>query len=345
MIMDNIKFYVTLLLLTTLITSCEKEEEDNTANKEKVYEHINQKDVRADAEGNLYIGDQLVCPFVEVKSGTFYMGAQGRDASKPNYRESAQGNEGPVHEVKITKDYLIGQFEVTQALWRAVMGETDPVVAKWAKYEDLNKDGIMNRHCIDSRYNNPADTSEGDGLGDEMPAYWIDYADIVEFLSELNKMTGAEYRLPTEAEWEYAANGGHKATIITNQLGGTRYHYWAGSDDAEEVCVFGNPNFEFGKPHLEKGGTKAPNELGIYDMSGNVWEWTADYFSTSFYKEEKSDINSVDPICTTPSLFRAIKGGGWESLSDYCFSNYRGIDCRAYGSNIRCYGFRLAITK
>lgn len=334
-----------LTFATTLITSCENEDEKQTEVPEKVYEHINQQKVTADAEGNLYINDQLACAFVTVQNGTFYMGAQGRDASKPNYRENAQGNEGPVHEVTITKDFLIGKFEVTQALWRAVMGTTDLTVSKWAPYEDTNGDGAMNRYCVDPRYNNPNDTSEGDGLDDELPAYWIDYPDIVEFLSELNKMTGKEYRLPTEAEWEYASNGGHKATIITNQAGGTRYHLWAGSDDADAVCVYGNPNFEFGKPHLEKGGTKEPNELGLYDMSGNVWEWTADYFSTTFYKAEKSDINSVDPICTTPSLFRSIKGGGWESLSDYCFSNYRGIDCRAYGSNIRCYGFRLALTK
>lgn len=341
----NKKTTAALILATAVFASCDDDNNSIPETQEKTYEHIGQQKVTADAEGNLYVDNKLVCSFATVEKGTFYMGAQSRDASKPNYRETAQGNEGPVHEVKITKDFLIGKYEVTQALWRAVMGTTDAVVAKWTPYADVNGDGIMNRYCVDTRYNNPNDTSEGDGLDDELPAYWIDYPDIVEFLSELNKMTGLQYRLPTEAEWEYASNGGHKATIITNQAGGIRYHYWAGSDDADKVCVYGNPNFEFGKPYLQKGGTKEPNELGLYDMSGNVWEWTADYFSTTFYKEDKSDINSVDPICTTPSLFRSIKGGGWESLSDYCFSNYRGIDCRAYGSNIRCYGFRLALTK
>lgn len=338
-------FSLALLVVTFAFAGCDDDEGKIEPQEEVIREHFNQLNVTADADGNLYVDGKLDCQMVLVKNGSFLMGAQSTNPANDNYRSNAYDSEGPVHEVSLTKDYLIGQCEVSQRLWRAVMGTTDPCVLKWKEYRDVNGNGKMDRNCVDSRYNNPADDSEGDGLGDLLPAYWIDYPDIVEFLKELNRMTGKEYRLPTEAEWEYAANGGQNATILSTEQGGRRFHDWAGSDISSEVCVFGNPNFEFGGVHLMECGSKAPNELGLYDMAGNVWEWCADYFSTSFFKANKADVNTVDPICTIPSVFRVIKGGGWESLDAYCYSSYRGIDCRAYGSNIRCYGLRLVLTR
>lgn len=319
-------------------------DDDDTSESSTEVVRENQKSVTTDSNGNIYVDGTLVYEMVNVEKGTFYMGCQSVDASGTNYRVDAQSSEGPVHRVTLTSDYLIGRTEVTQDLWIAVMGTADPTAAKWLPIADVNGDGVMNRYCEGEGYNGVNDSSEGDGRGDKYPCYWLNFELIDEFITELNKISGGSFRLPTEAEWEFAANGGNKATII-EENGGLRYHLWSGSDNSEEVCVFGNPNFEYGGVHLMEVKTKAPNELGLYDMSGNVWEWTCDYYNANFYSEEHSDVNAVDPICTTKSIFRCIKGGGWESLDSYCYNTYRGIDCMAYGSNIRCYGFRLAADK
>lgn len=337
----NLSLFI-LCSLSAFLPSCDDDDETNNTQQEVV--RVNQKSVTADANGNIYVDGTLVYEFVEVEHGSFFMGCQSIDSAATNYRVDAQSAEGPVHKVSITHDYLIGQTEVTQDLWIAVMGTADPTAAKWLPLSDVNGDGLMNRYYQREGYNDSDDTCEGDGVGDKYPAYWLNYDLIDEFITELNKISGSSFRLPTEAEWEFAANGGNKATIITEN-GGSRYHLWAGSDDSEEVCVFGNPNFEWGGVHLMEVKSKKPNELGLYDMSGNVWEWTADYYSSNFYSDEHANENSTDPICTTKSLFRCIKGGGWESLDAYCYSSYRGIDCMAYNSNIRTYGFRLALTK
>lgn len=336
-------FLLSFSVATTLIISaCNDDDPSNETIKEVVRE--NQKNVTTDAAGNIYVDGNLIYEMVNVENGTFYMGCQSIDTAGINYRVDAQSAEGPVHKVTLTHDYLIGQTEVTQDLWIAVMGTNDPTAAKWLPLTDTNGDDVMNRFGENEAYNVADDYCEGDGKGDKYPAYWINYDLIVEFITELNKLTGSSFRLPTEAEWEYAANGGNKATVITEK-GGSRYHLWSGSDTSEEVCVFGNPNFVWGGEHLMEVKSKAPNELGLYDMSGNVWEWTDDYYSSNFYSEEHASENTIDPICTTKSLFRCIKGGGWESLDAYCYNSYRGIDCIAYGSNIRTYGFRLALDK
>jgi len=333
-------------LLTTALSLCivACDDDDTSTNTEKEHIRVNQKNVTTDASGNIYIDGVLAYEMTTVEHGSFYMGSQSVEPAGINYRIDAQSAEGPVHKVTISNDYLIGITEVTQDLWIAVMGTEDPTAAKWLPLSDTNNDGLMNRNYQREGYNSTYDTCEGDGQGDKYPAYWLDYDLIDEFITELNKISGGSFRLPTEAEWEYAANGGNKATII-DENGGSRYHLWAGSDDSDEVCVYGNPNFEWNSIHLMEVKSKKPNELGIYDMSGNVWEWTADYYSSNFYSEEHSSENAIDPICTTKSLFRCIKGGGWESLSAYCYNSYRGIDCMAYNSNIRTYGLRLAADK
>ncbi|MCR5697026.1 MAG: formylglycine-generating enzyme family protein [Marinilabiliaceae bacterium] len=333
-------------LLTTALSLCivACDDDDTSTNSEKEHIRVNQKSVTTDASGNIYIDGVLAYEMTTVEHGSFYMGSQSVEPAGINYRIDAQSAEGPVHKVTISNDYLIGITEVTQDLWIAVMGTEDPTAAKWLPLSDTNNDGLMNRNYQREGYNSTYDTCEGDGQGDKYPAYWLDYDLIDEFITELNKISGGSFRLPTEAEWEYAANGGNKATII-DENGGSRYHLWAGSDDSDEVCVYGNPNFEWNSIHLMEVKSKKPNELGIYDMSGNVWEWTADYYSSNFYSEEHSSENAIDPICTTKSLFRCIKGGGWESLNAYCYNSYRGIDCMAYNSNIRTYGLRLAADK
>lgn len=158
---------------------------------------------------------------VFVKGGSFTMGAtteQGRDAN---------ANEKPAHKVTLS-DYYIGETEVTQALWLAVMGDDNP-----------------------SEFKAPG-----------MPVELVSLGDCEFFVEKLNALTGLKFRIPTEAEWEFAARGGTRS----------RGYQYAGGNDIGSVAWYeGNSD---SKTHPVK--QKAPNELGLYDMTGNVWEWCID---------------------------------------------------------------------
>jgi len=136
--------------------------------------------------------------------------------------------EVPIHKVTLS-DYYMSIYEVTQAQWKAVMGLDNPSVFK----------------------------------GDNLPVESVSWMDVQEFIRKLNTLTGKQFRLPTEAEWEWAARGGVEGAKV-------QPHKYSGSDRLEEITWLD------GKIHAV--GTKAPNELGIYDMSGNVWEWCSDWF-------------------------------------------------------------------
>lgn len=159
---------------------------------------------------------------VWVEGGTFRMGATSEQGS------DAWGGEKPVHSVTLS-GYYIGKTEVTQALWKAVMGS------------------------------NPSEFK-----GDNLPVEQVSWDDCQEFIRKLNSLTGQHFRLPTEAEWEFACRGGN------NSCG---YKY-SGSNDIDNVAWY----FDNSGHKTHPVGTKAQNELGIYDMSGNVWEWCSDWY-------------------------------------------------------------------
>ena len=224
----------------------------------------------------------------KVKAGTFQMGM------------SADGNDvTPVHSVTLTKSYYIGETEVTQGLWYAVMGQK------------------------------PSDGSPI-GLGDDYPAYYISYEDCEKFLTKLNQMTGETFRFPTEAEWEFAAKGGNSSMGYTysgsNTIGDVAWYKENSSD-------MGSSSYDYGT-HVVK--TKAANELGLYDMSGNVWEWCYDYWYDDY--PSSAQTNPTGP--TTGSL-HVIRGGSWDVLALNCRCASRSR--RQTSVKASYLGFRLAL--
>ncbi len=192
---------------------------------------------------------------VKVDGGTFMMGATPE-------QEEPDSDETPVHQVTLPP-YYIGETEVTQELWQAVMGSNP------SKFKGKN-----------------------------LPVENISWNDCQEFVRKLSRQTGLKFRLPTEAEWEYAARGGNKS------LG---YQY-SGSNNIDDVaCYVGNSS---SSTHAVK--TKQPNELGIYDMSGNVWEWCQDWhvsYSAEF---------QTNPTGSSVGLLRVERGGSWCDNAGNC---------------------------
>ena len=225
---------------------------------------------------------------VKVVGGAFQMGAtseQGSDASD---------SEKPVHRVTLS-NYYIGETEVTQALWYAVMGQRP------------TSDGNQ----WDSTY----------GVGYDYPVYNVSWDDCQEFISKLNELTGEQFRLPTEAEWEFAARGGN------HSLG---YKY-AGSNTIGDVAWYtGNSD---DKTHPV--ATKSPNELGLYDMSGNVCEWCQDRYG------DYSSSDQMDPVGPSLGVWRVLRGGSWPCNPRDCRVAYRYIQFPSF-SNYDI-GLRLAL--
>ena len=222
---------------------------------------------------------------IGVEGGSFKMGAQNTDQYSPNYDEEANNNEAPVHDVTLSNFY-IGKFEVTQDLWVAVMGSNPSYL-----------------------------------YGPNLPVEMVSWDLCNIFIDELNNLTGMNFRLPTEAEWEYAAKGGKKSM----------HFKYSGSDDLEDVAWFGDNSNS-----MSHGvGLLAPNELGIYDMSGNVSEWCKDYY------EAYSSEPQTNPQGPETGSFCVYRGGGWVSNAKTCRSTHRNSIDPNYSHFIL--GMRLAI--
>jgi len=208
-----------------------------------------------------------------------------------NSFDDGNEDEKPVHKVCVS-DFNISRFEVTQDQWLAVMG------------------------------NNPSHFS---GCGLKCPVEMVSWDDIQAFLLRLNQLTGKKYRLPTEAEWEYAAGGGGK-----NQK-------WAGTSKESSLGNYAwyeaNSN---GRPHPV--GQKKPNDLGLYDMTGNVWEWLGDRYGENYYRESPVD----NPLGPSSGSERILRGGSWYFDSRNIRISLRLRDNPVYRNFI--FGFRLALS-
>ena len=206
---------------------------------------------------------------VFVQGGIFTMGCTDEQGS------DCDDNEKPTHQVTLS-DYYIGKYEVTQGLWIKVMG-SNPSYFK---------------NC-----------------GDNCPVENVSWEECQVFISKLNQLTGKRFRLPTEAEWEYAARGGRD--VARNVQLQTKY---AGSNALGEVAWYlDNSDVNYPGGYEETGGklgthtvgTKKPNALGIYDMSGNVWEWCNDWYG------DYSSGGVMNPKGASTGSGRVIRGGGW----------------------------------
>ncbi|MBR4897837.1 MAG: SUMF1/EgtB/PvdO family nonheme iron enzyme [Prevotella sp.] len=226
---------------------------------------------------------------IRVDGGTFQMGATSEQGISTEVT-----NEKPVHKVTLST-YYIGETEVTQGLWYAIMGQKPSSDKEWRAW----------------------------GLGSDYPAYYISWNLAQEFITKLNSVTGRKFRLPTEAEWEFAARGGTK----------TKGYKYAGSNKIDEVAWYQvNP-----AEQTHPVATKKANELGLYDMSGNVREWCSDWYDYSYYK------NSTVSNPTGPSTGenRVMRGGSISNNEDECRVSRR--DNRAPTSDTYPNGLRIAL--
>ena len=187
---------------------------------------------------------------VKIQGGTFQMGATSEQGS------DAYDLEKPVHSVTLS-DYYIGQTEVTQELWQAVMGS------------------------------NPSYFT-GDN---QRPVESVSWDDCQEFIEKLNRLTGKNFRLPTEAEWEYAARGGSKS----------RGYKYSGNNNPDAVAWYDANSGNKTHPVAQKQS----NELGLYDMSGNVYEWCQDWYG------DYSSNSQTNPIGASNGGFRVLRGGSY----------------------------------
>ncbi|MCI6578134.1 MAG: formylglycine-generating enzyme family protein [Bacteroidales bacterium] len=237
-----------------------------------------------------------ICFKVEVNSGKFTVngvsfemvrveGGTFRMGATSEQGSDAYGDEKPVHSVTLSS-YYIGKTEVTQALWQAVMGS------------------------------NPSNFK-----GADLPVECVSWNDCQEFIQKLNSLTGRNFRLPTEAEWEFACRGGNKSN-------GYKY---SGSNNLGSVAWYDGNSGD--KTHPV--GTKAPNELGIYDMSGNVWEWCGDWYANY------TSNSQTNPKGPQSGSYRVRRGGSWRYFVRCCRSSFRYVcDPADRGYNL---GLRLAL--
>ena len=284
-----------LCLFAAVWTGCDKD-------KEKLNESTS---AEKGEENYVETAFGMELQMVYVEGGTFMMGA-------PDGEFPTRDGERPIHNV-ILDDFYIGKFEVTQSQWFAVMGTT-----------------------MQQQYDKGVEASASDeivGVGNDYPMYFVTRQEAIQFCEKLSQKAGKEYRLPTEAEWEYAARGGQNAD-------GTKY---AGSDNLDEVAWYWKNCGFFDSSHPDYGthpvGQKKPNGLGLCDMSGNVWEVCSDWYDEDYYKYSPA----VNPQGPSSGDMMVIRGDSWfddNSYSPHCYVWARGVSSKINyrGSDM---GFRV----
>jgi len=219
-----------------------------------------------------------------VPQGEFWMGSQ----SPNGFFRKIFFNEAQ-HRVTISRSFWMGKYVVTQAQWKDIMGS--------------NPSGFK---------------------GDNLPVENVSWNDCQEFIQKLNAKTGKHFRLPTEAEWEYACRAGTTTAYCFGDGAGQLPQYAWYSENSEQTHPVGQ---------------KKPNAWGLYDMHGNVWEWCSDWYSKNYYKRSPS----TDPTGPSSGGNRVYRGGSWNYDAQHCRSAYRDRYIPSYRSSFL--GFRLALAE
>lgn len=291
-----------IFVITLVIWQVAKNSSQTTSNEE-----FSEMASAPDSKGSADLPEMVF-----VKGGTFTMGCTDEQGSDCN------DDEKPVHQATVG-DFYICKYEVTCAEFKAFAEKTGYLTDAekqgfsyfWNGSDWEQKDGINWRHDERGIVRSQSET--------DYPVIHVSWNDAVAYCEWLSKETGKSFRLPTEAEWEYAARGGQKRKD-------TKY---AGSNNLGEVGWYYDNS---GK--TRPVGEKAPNELGIYDLSGNVWEWCADWYG------EYSSQSQTDPVGPVAGQYRVLRGGSWYDGDRNCRLSVRGNgdpNSRSTGS-----GFRLA---
>ena len=230
---------------------------------------------------------------VFVEGGTFLMGCTSEQGG------DCDADESPNHLVTVS-DFYISKYEITQGQWEAIMGTSIR-----QQRDKANREWPIR------------------GEGSNYPMYYVSWNEVQEFISRLNSLTGKQYRLPTEAEWEYAARGGKKS----------KGYKYSGSNFIEQVAWYKENSNNATHPV----GSKQPNELGIYDMSGNVWEWCYDWYGAY------GSGSQTNPVGPGSGSYRVNRGGSWVSIATHIRVSTRDRNTPSYRlSNL---GFRLVCPK
>ena len=242
------------------------------------------------------IQNSIGMELMPIPAGEFMMGSRlsaAAVAKQFDVPPSISENEHPLHHVKLTKSFHLGRTEVTQGQWQAVMNTTP-----W-----LDK--------------------VGDKVGDDYAATFVSWEDSVEFCRKLSEKESSEYRLPTEAEWEYACRAGTT----------TEYSFGANASLLGDYAWYDKNTFDAGENFAHRVGEKQANPWGLYDMHGNVWEWCQDWFAP--YQSDAV----TDAVGPDAGSERVSRGGCWDFGAWRCRSANRS----GFASSLRYrhLGFRV----
>lgn len=242
---------------------------------------------------------------IYVEGGTFTMGFTGDQG------DYCAEDETPARMTTVDS-YYIGMLEVTQKQWERVMG-----TSLSQQLEQLNRKSQHPSH-------------EMNGVGSDYPMYYVSWVDAKEFCARLSQQSGIKYSLPTEAEWEYAARGGKHSKGYKN----------SGSNNINDVAWYDTgTTYNVG---TRAAGTKSANELGIYDMSGNVDEWCEDW-----YGEHYVQYDNYNPKGPSAGKYHVVRGGSWGSNAGRCqvWCRARCFEDYLFSSSFLFTGFRVACHK